>query len=43
MTTDQALLDDVPRIVENGESGSNVAAPIAKTVMDAWLGNDDAP
>ncbi|MDJ0750195.1 MAG: penicillin-binding protein 2 [Woeseiaceae bacterium] len=33
----------VALIVENGESGSNVAAPIAKTIMDAWLGYDDAP
>ncbi|MDJ0708966.1 MAG: penicillin-binding protein 2 [Woeseiaceae bacterium] len=32
----------VALIVENGESGSGVAAPIARTVMDAWLGNDDA-
>ncbi len=32
----------VALIVENGESGSNVAAPIARTVMDAWLGYDDA-
>ncbi len=33
----------VALIVENGESGSNVAAPIARTVMDAWLGYDNAP
>ncbi|MBT8105569.1 MAG: penicillin-binding protein 2 [Woeseiaceae bacterium] len=33
----------VALIVENGESGSSVAAPIAKAVMDAWLGyGDDA-
>ncbi len=42
-----APLDDpqiaVALIVENGESGSNVAAPIARSVMDAWLGFDDAP
>jgi penicillin-binding protein 2 len=25
-------------IVENGRSGSGVAAPIARAVMDAWLG-----
>ena len=31
----------VALIVENGESGSGVAAPIAKTIMDAWLGFDD--
>ncbi len=41
-----APLDDptiaVALIVENGESGSSVAAPIAKAVMDAWLGIDDA-
>jgi penicillin-binding protein 2 len=24
-------------MVENGESGSGVAAPVAKLVMDAWL------
>ena len=24
-------------MVENGESGSGVAAPVAKQVMDAWL------
>jgi penicillin-binding protein 2 len=24
-------------MVENGESGSGVAAPVAKAVMDAWL------
>jgi penicillin-binding protein 2 len=40
---------DAPRIavaliVENGESGSGVAAPIAKSIMDAYLGyGDDAP
>jgi penicillin-binding protein 2 len=34
----------VALIVENGESGSGVAAPIAKSVMDAWLGySNDAP
>ncbi len=34
----------VALIVENGESGSNIAAPIAKAVMDAYLGfDDDAP
>ena len=42
-----APLDDpriaVALIVENGESGSNVAAPIARAVMDAWLGYADAP
>ena len=43
-----APLDDpriaVALIVENGESGSSVAAPIAKAIMDAWLGyGDDAP
>ncbi len=33
----------VALIVENGESGSGVAAPIAKQVMDAYLGyGDDA-
>ncbi len=33
----------VALIVENGESGSGVAAPIAKSVMDAYLGyGDDA-
>jgi penicillin-binding protein 2 len=42
-----APLDDpriaVALIVENGESGSNVAAPIAKAIMDAYLGfGDDA-
>ncbi|HSG97948.1 MAG TPA: penicillin-binding protein 2 [Woeseiaceae bacterium] len=31
----------VALIVENGESGSSVAAPIAKQIMDAWLGHDD--
>ena len=32
----------VALIVENGESGSGVAAPIAKSIMDAYLeyGND---
>ena len=34
----------VALIVENGESGSGVAAPIAKSIMDAYLGyGDDAP
>ena len=34
----------VALIVENGESGSGVAAPIAKSIMDAYLGyEDDAP
>ena len=34
----------VALIVENGESGSSVAAPIAKAVMDQHLGyGDDAP
>ena len=34
----------VALIVENGESGSSVAAPIAKAVMDRYLGYaDDAP
>ena len=28
----------VALIVENGESGSGVAAPIARSVMDAYLG-----
>lgn len=28
-------------IVENGESGSGVAAPVAKAVMDAYLADDD--
>lgn len=28
-------------MVENGESGSGVAAPVAKQVMDAWLLNED--
>jgi penicillin-binding protein 2 len=33
----------VALIVENGESGSGVAAPIAKAIMDAYLGyGDDA-
>jgi len=31
----------VALIVENGESGSGVAAPIAKAIMDAYLGFDD--
>jgi len=43
-----APLDDpriaVALIVENGESGSGVAAPIARAIMDAYLGyGDDAP
>jgi penicillin-binding protein 2 len=29
-------------IVENGSSGSGVAAPIAKSIMDRYLGYDDA-
>ncbi|MBT8108712.1 MAG: penicillin-binding protein 2 [Gammaproteobacteria bacterium] len=34
----------VALIVENGESGSGVAAPIARAIMDAHLGyGDDAP
>ena len=34
----------VALIVENGESGSGVAAPIAKAIMDRYLGfGDDAP
>ena len=34
----------VALIVENGESGSGLAAPIAKAIMDAYLGyGDDAP
>ncbi len=34
----------VALIVENGESGSGVAAPIARAVMDAYLGQgNDAP
>ena len=34
----------VALIVENGESGSSVAAPIARAVMDHYLGySDDAP
>ena len=34
----------VALIVENGESGSGVAAPIARLIMDAYLGyGDDAP
>ncbi len=28
-------------MVENGESGSGVAAPVAKQVMDAWLLNEE--
>lgn len=28
-------------LVENGESGSAVAAPVAKQVLDGWLLNDD--
>lgn len=28
-------------IIENGESGSGLAAPIVKQVMDAWLLNED--
>ena len=27
-------------MVENGESGSGVAAPVAKQVLDAWLLDD---
>jgi penicillin-binding protein 2 len=27
--------------VENGESGSGVAAPVVKQVMDAWLLDDN--
>jgi len=40
---------DNPRIavavvIENGSSGSRVAAPIARAIMDAYLGyGDDAP
>ena len=30
-------------IVENGSSGSSVAAPIAKTVMDIYLKYNNAP
>ncbi len=30
-------------IVENGSSGSRVAAPIARSLMDAYLGYGDAP
>ena len=30
-------LPAVAVMVENGESGSGVAAPVAKQVMDAWL------
>ena len=41
-----APLDDpriaVALIVENGESGSSVAAPIAKAIIDRYLGYDDA-
>ena len=29
-------------IVANGSSGSGVAAPIAKAIMDRYLGFDDA-
>ncbi|MFQ5609424.1 MAG: penicillin-binding transpeptidase domain-containing protein, partial [Woeseiaceae bacterium] len=29
-------------IVENGSSGSRVAAPIAREIMDKYLGYDDA-
>jgi penicillin-binding protein 2 len=29
-------------IVENGSSGSGVAAPIAKAIIDKYLGYDDA-
>ncbi|MCG8369937.1 MAG: penicillin-binding protein 2, partial [Proteobacteria bacterium] len=40
-----APLDDpriaVALIVENGESGSNVAAPVARAVMDTYLGHGD--
>lgn len=28
-------------MVENGESGSGVAAPVVRQVMDAWLLADD--
>lgn len=28
-------------MVENGESGSGVAAPVAKQVLDAWLLNEE--
>lgn len=28
-------------MIENGESGSGVAAPIAKQVLDAWLLDED--
>jgi penicillin-binding protein 2 len=44
-----ATMHDHPRIavaviVENGSSGSNVAAPIAKAIMDKYLKyDDDAP
>ena len=41
-----APLDDpqiaVAVIVENGSSGSRVAAPIARAIMDKYLGYDDA-
>ena len=41
-----APLDDpqiaVAVIVENGSSGSRIAAPIAKAIMDRHLGYDDA-
>lgn len=30
-------------IIENGSSGSRVAAPIARAIMDKYLGYDDAP
>ena len=30
-------------IVENGGSGSGAAAPLARTVIDAWLGDSPAP
>ena len=34
----------VALIIENGESGSGLAAPIARSIMDAYLGyGDDAP
>jgi penicillin-binding protein 2 len=28
-------------MVENGESGSGVAAPVVRQVMDAWLLDED--
>ncbi len=41
-----APLDDpqiaVAIIVENGSSGSRVAAPIARAIMDQYLGYNDA-